>query len=447
VVLWLAGGALYFTLYLRFINLRGFRHGLELTAGRFYNPRVDGQLTRFQALSAALAGTVGLGNIAGVAVAITLGGPGATFWMIVAGFLGMSTKFVECTLGVKYREINAQGKAFGGPMHYLQKSLQQRGFSRTGKLLALLFALMCVGGSLGGGNMFQANQTYALSLEKFPFLEGKGFFFGLAFALPVGIVIVGGLRSIAEVTQRVVPFMCGIYVLAALVIIGANIHNLGPALWMIVEGAFHPQSIKGGFIGVLIIGFQRAAFSNEAGLGSSAIVHSAVRTNEPASEGAVALLEPFSDTVVVCTMTALILIFTGYATGPQELSGVALTNAAFSSVLPWFQWVLLVIVFSFAFSTALTWSYHGLQSWNFLFGRFGGSLAVELSYKILFLCCIVIGSSASLGSVLDFSDMMILCMSLPNFIGLFLLCGEVRREARSYFERLHRGEIARFSPG
>ena len=440
VVLWLIAGATIFTLWMGFINLRGFSHALSLLTGRFTKSESEGELTPFQALCTALSGTVGLGNIAGVAVAITLGGPGATFWMILAGLLGMSSKFVECTLAVKYRRIEG-GRVFGGPMHYLSRGLEKRGLGRLGKVLAILFAIMCIGGSVGGGNMFQVNQAFAQMESNFVFMEGNGFWFGLGVAFLVGTIIIGGLTRIAAVVKWVTPYMCGIYVLFALYIIAANYDRVGESLLLIVQSAFQPDAMKGGIIGVLVVGFQRAAFSNEAGIGSAAIAHSAVRTEEPVSEGFVALLEPFIDTVLVCTMTALVLIFTGYAMGGSELEGSALTAAAFSSVIPWANLVLLVCVLLFALSTMLSWSYYGMQCWNYLFGPYGGRPMVELSYKLLFLACIVVGASSQLGPVLDFSDMMILGMSFPNFIGLFLMGGEVRLALQDYLARLKSGAI------
>lgn len=441
VLLWLTIGAVFFTVYLGFINVRGFRHAFALLRGGYSRRSDPGELTHFQALSSAVSGTVGLGNIAGVAVAVSLGGPGATFWMILAGFLGMSLKFAECTLGVKYRVVDAQGRVFGGPMYYLSTGLTQHGYGVLAKVLALMFALMCVGGSLGGGNMFQVNQAYRLTALEFDVLDNHGFWFGVAWALVVGSVIIGGIRRIAEVAKRIVPMMCMVYISVALVIIVYNIERFGEAMHLIISGAFTPSAVEGGIIGVLIVGLQRAAFSSEAGIGSAAIAHSAVRSKEPVSEGTVALLEPFIDTVVICTMTALVLIFTGYATGGGELEGVELTSAAFSSVFPWFKWVLLFVVWCFCFSTMLVWSYYGLQSWNYLFGRFAGTASVEMSYKLLFLFCIVLGSASTLNTVINFSDMTIIGMSLPNVIGLMLLSKEVRTEMRHYYQRLRKGTI------
>ncbi|MFT6844706.1 MAG: AGCS family alanine or glycine:cation symporter [Flavobacteriales bacterium] len=443
VVIWLVVGATYFTIKMGFINLKGFKHAIELVRGVFDKPGDEGEVSHFQALVTALSATVGLGNIAGVAVAITLGGPGATFWMILAGLLGMSSKFVECTLGVKYRKINEHGEVSGGPMYYLKDGLAKLGKGRLGRTLAVVFAVLCVGGSFGGGNMFQANQAFAQlsSVKEFEFIQGYGFWFGVIMAIAVGVVIIGGIKSIARVTDKIVPFMVGIYVLFSLIIIGMNIENIGAAFTAIFDGAFSAEGVKGGVVGVLIVGFQRAAFSNEAGVGSASIAHAATKTDEPVSEGIVALLEPFIDTVVVCTMTALVLIFTGYGSGAEGLDGAQLTSAAFSSVFPWFQYVLLLAIVLFAFSTMISWSYYGLKAWTFLFGQ---SKLQEKIYKILFLCFVVVGASSSLGAVIDFSDMMILGMAFPNILGLYFLSKEVKIDLKSYLRRIKSGEIKRY---
>lgn len=437
IVIWLIFGAAFFTIRMGFINIRGFKHALQLASGKYDEPDAPGRITHFQALATAVSATVGLGNIAGVAVAISLGGAGATFWMIVAGFLGMSSKFVECTLGVKYRFISKEGRIFGGPMNYLRHGLEKRNLGKLGAFLAGFFAILGIGASFGGGNMFQSNQSFEILSNQIPFLVGKGPLFGVFLAVLVGVVIIGGINSIAKVTGKVVPFMAAVYVLGALIVIGINIENIGPAFNAIFTGAFSPGALKGGFIGVLVVGFQRAAFSNEAGVGSAAIAHSAAKTNHPPSEGFVALLEPFIDTVVVCTLTALVLIFTG----KHELtgvSGVELTSSAFGSVISWFPYVLSVAVFLFAFSTMISWSYYGMRSWTYIFGKSNRS---ELIYKLLFLLFVVLGASVSLGAVLDFSDMMILAMSFPNIIGLYILSGEVKGDLKAYFIKLKEGKL------
>lgn len=435
IVIWLVIGALFFTLRMGFINIRGFKHAIDLGRGKYDDPNAPGQVTHFQALATAVSGTVGLGNIAGVAVAISLGGAGATFWIIIAGILGMSSKFVECTLGVKYREIAADGRVFGGPMSYLRKGLEKQNKKTLGKVLAGLFAVLCVLASFGGGNMFQANQAFEALEGQIPALVGNGFWFGIIISLLVGAVIVGGIKSIAKVTEKVVPFMAVLYILGCLTVIFVNFSHVGSAFMAIFDGAFNPSAIKGGIIGVLIIGFQRAAFSNEAGVGSAAIAHSAAKTNNPPSEGFVSLLEPFIDTVVICTLTALVLIFTGKHE-VVGLAGAQLTSDAFGTVVSWFPYVLTAAIFLFAFSTMISWSYYGMRAWTYLFGK---SKRTETVYKFLFLIFVVVGASVSLGAVLDFSDMMILAMAFPNIIGLYLMSGEVRKDLDEYIKKLKAG--------
>jgi len=437
VVVWLVFGALFFTLKMNFINIRAFKHAIDLVRGKYDDPNDQGEVSHFQALATALSATVGLGNIAGVAVAITVGGPGATFWMIVAGLLGMSSKFVECTLGVKYRVVNENGEVSGGPMYYLKNGLAKYGYGNIGKVLAVLFAILCIGGSFGGGNMFQANQAYAQLSGQFPMLAGNGPMFGFLLAILVGTVIIGGIKSIAKVTEKIVPFMAFLYVAAALVILVVNFSDIGNAFAMIFKGAFAPSAAFGGFIGVIIQGFRRAAFSNEAGVGSASIAHSATKTNEPVSEGIVSLLEPFIDTVVICTMTALVIIVTGMS-GVQGIEGAQLTSQAFESVISWFPYVLVIAIFLFAFSTMISWSYYGLKSWTYLFGS---SKKSELVYKFIFLIFIIVGSSVKLGAVLDFSDMMILAMAFPNILGLLILSGEVKIDLKEYLNKVKSGVI------
>ncbi|MBJ04781.1 MAG: amino acid carrier protein [Flavobacteriales bacterium] len=441
IVVWLVFGAIFFTLKMNFINFKGFAHSISLVKGHYDDPNNQGEVSHFQALTTALSGTVGLGNIAGVAIAISLGGAGATFWMIIAGLLGMSSKFVECTLGVKYRIIDSSGQVSGGPMYYLRDGLAKKNLHLLGKILAVLFAILCVGGSVGGGNMFQANQAFAAVKGVFPTLSNFGPLFGLILAILVGFVILGGIKSIAKVTEKVVPFMAAIYVGAALVIIIYHISDVPFVVSEIISGAFNPAAGLGGFVGVLIIGFKRAAFSNEAGVGSASIAHSAAKTKEPVSEGMVALLEPFIDTIVICTMTAFVIIITGSYENTSGMGGSELTSAAFGSVIWWFPYILAIAILLFAFSTMISWSYYGLKSWTFLFGS---SQLSELSYKIMFLIFIVIGSSASLSAVVDFSDMMILAMAFPNIIGLIILSNEVKKDLNIYLKKISNGVIKKY---
>lgn len=447
VVVWLVLGATYFTIRMKFINFRAFKHAIHLIKGKYDNPNDSGEVSHFQALATALSATVGLGNIAGVAIAITVGGPGATFWMIVAGLLGMASKFTEVTLGVKYRNIDENGIVSGGPMFYLSKGFAKRNMGKFGKVLAAIFAVLVIGGSIGGGNMFQANQAFAQLSSEIAFIKPYGAYFGIILAILVGAVIIGGIKSIAKVTEKIVPFMAFIYVGTALVIILMHINHTGRAFTMIFEGAFEPDALKGGIIGVLIIGFQRASFSNEAGVGSASIAHSAVKTEEPVSEGVVALLEPFIDTVVICTMTALVIIFSDYydPAVAAGLNGTQLTSKAFESVFTWFPELLTLAIFLFAFSTMISWSYYGLNGFKYLFGRFfKNEKTIRNTYFLIFLVFIVIGSSSSLGAVLDFSDMAILTMAFPNILGLFILSGEVRKDMKSYFSRIKSGEIKQY---
>ena len=445
VVLWLLLAAVMATLFLWFVNIRGFRHAIDLVRGIYDEPgKQKGEVSHFQALTAALSATVGLGNIAGVAVAITLGGPGATFWMILGGFFGMSLKFVECTLGVKYRKIHEDGSVSGGAMYYLSRGFGEKGFPRIGKVLGFFFALMCVGGSIGGGNMFQANQAFKQTViatgGEQSLLYQQGWLFGLLMAVLVGVVIIGGIRSIVRVTSKLVPFMVAIYITAALFIIFSSFDKIPEAFSAIITGAFAPEAVYGGVIGVLIQGIKRAAFSNEAGIGSAPIAHSAVKTDEPVTEGLVALLEPFLDTVVICTMTALVIILSGLYVD-QGGDGIALTSSAFEQVISWFPYILFVAVVLFAFSTMISWSYYGLKAWTYIFGE---SRVSDVSYKLLICGCIVIGSAMDLGTVVDFTDAMFFAMSFPNIIGLYLFAPDIKRDLDSYFERLRNGEIRRY---
>lgn len=457
-------GALYFTVYFKFINFRGFWTSVNIVRGKYddidhhtaenselavdgdipdtiKDESKEGEVSHFQALTAALSATVGLGNIAGVAIAVSIGGAGATFWMIIAGLLGMASKFVECTLGVKYRDIGEDGTVYGGPMYYLTKGLKSKGLEGLGKVLAVLFAIFVIGGSFGGGNMFQVNQAFQLVENitggETSFLHGKGWLFGVIMAALVGIVIIGGIKKIAKVTDKIVPFMVAIYVAASLFVIFANIGMVGDAFGQIFQGAFSPEGIAGGAIGVLVQGFRRAAFSNEAGVGSASIAHSAVKTKYAASEGLVALLEPFIDTVVVCTMTALVLIITGNVTsanaGLNDAQAILLTSGAFESAISWFPYVLTIAVVLFAFSTMISWSYYGFQGWAYLFGR---TKRAEYTYKIIFCLFVIIGAAASLGSVIGFSDAMIFAMMVPNMIGLVLLAPKVKAELLKYMNAI-----------
>ena len=468
VIILLVFSALFFTLYFGFPNFRYFITSINIvrgkydsldehvsnaeelvidgeTKGKVNNDDKDGEVTHFQALATAVSGTVGNGNIAGVALAIALGGPGATFWMIICGLLGMSTKFVECTLGVQYRDIGEDGTVYGGPMYYLSKGLKEKGFAKLGKVTAVLFAIFCIGGSFGGGNAAQSNQA-TIVLKDLLGLEysGAGAIIGVVLAILVGVIIIGGIKRIASVTEKVVPFMAVLYIIACLYIILSNYSLIDDALGLIITEAFNPKAIGvGSLIGVLLVGFKRAAFSNEAGAGSASIAHSAVKTKYSASEGMVALLEPFIDTVVICTMTALVIIIFNFGGafeyGGDGLGGImidgityegaGITSKAFAQYIPYSGVFLTIAVVLFAVSTMISWSYYGLQSWKFLFGR--GKLA-DITYKLLFLAFVVIGSAASMNSIWGFSDAMIFAMVFPNMIGLFFLFPVVKKQLKRY---------------
>jgi AGCS family alanine or glycine:cation symporter len=437
IVIWLVAGGVFFTAYLGLINVRGFGHGIALAAGKHKTPKAPGEVTQFQALATAVSGTVGVGNIAGVAIAISLGGPGATFWLITAGLLGMSTKFAECTLAVRYRKTNPDGSVSGGPMYYLEQGLVDLNFPNAGKALGIFYALAMVIGCLGIGNMFQSNQAAAIFItvtggEQSPFM-GRAWVVGLAMALIVAVVILGGIKSIARVTEKLVPFMAILYSVAAIIIILMNADKLLWAFEAIWQGAFSPDGVTGGIIGVIVIGFRRAVFSNEAGLGSASIAHSAVKTNYPATEGYVALLEPFIDTVVVCTLTALVIITTVYdpLLANSGISGIEMTTRAFESTLSWSPIPLSIAAILFAFSTMLSWSYYGLKAFTYLFGE--GTMT-QLTFKLVFCIFIVLGSAVQLNALIDLSDALVFIVAIPNLIGLYILAPIVKEEITRYAE-------------
>lgn len=443
IVGWLLLAALIFTVYFGFVQFKRVGMAVDIIRGKYTDPnsKEDGEVSHFQALATALSGTVGLGNIAGVGAALAIGGPGATFWMILCGLLGMASKFCECTLGVKYRTILPSGVVSGGPMYYLSQGLGERGLGGLGKALAIGFALMCILGSLGGGNMFQANQAHAMLTYAFDIPSEYGVITGLVLAALVFSVIVGGMPSIASVTEKVVPWMAALYIGMALVVIGSNLDQVGPAFSAIFTGAFTGEGVVGGFIGALIQGLKRATFSNEAGVGSAAIAHSAVKTKEPITEGLVSLLEPFVDTVIICTMTALVITIAGLNTGPFDgsgLTGVTLTAASFTETAGFFKYTLALAVIMFAFSTMISWSYYGLKAWTYLFGE---GKATELVFKVMFCVFVVIGATIQFGAVIDFSDAAIFAMSIFNILGLYFLMPVVKKELQSFVARVKSGEI------
>jgi AGCS family alanine or glycine:cation symporter len=439
VVAWLVAAAIFFTVYFRFLNIRGFMHAIDIVRGRDHNPKAPGEVTHFQALTTAVSGTVGIGNIGGVAVAISLGGPGATFWLIVAGLLGMSTKFIECTLGTIYRRHNPDGSVSGGPMYYLQHGFAEKGMPGIGRFLGRFYALGIVLGCLGIGNMFQANQAYlqfvTVTGGQESFFAGKGWLVGLVMAVIVALVIIGGIKSIAKVTSKLVPFMALLYCLSALVIILMNAEAIPFAVNAIVQGAFSPEGVAGGAIGVIVIGVQRAVFSNEAGIGSAPIAHSAVQTKEPITQGYVSLLEPFIDTVVICTLTALVIVTTFYydPSFNAGLDGIGMTSAAFERNIGWSPLLIAIAGMLFAFSTMIAWAYYGLKGFTYLVGEHAWASNL---FKLVFCTFIVIGCSIPLTAVLDFSDALVFLICVPNIIGLYLLAPVVKQALAAYDEKV-----------
>lgn len=442
IVVWLIVAALFFTVYFRGIQVREFKHSISVAAGKYTSDDDPGEVNHFQAITSAVSGTVGLGNIAGVAVAVSIGGPGATFWMILAGFLGMTTKFVEATLAVKYREFQDDGTVVGGPFRYLPIAFAKLG-KPVSKTLTAIFALGIIFFGLSGIAMFQTNQTLAQARNVFgSSLEGPGssLLFGIVTAVVIGFIVMGGVRSIGKVASWLVPLMAAVYVLGGLVVILANINNVPDAISQIVQGAFSPSGVGGGFFGVMIIGFQRAAFSNEAGVGSSPTIHAAVKTRHPVTEGMVALLEPFIDTVVICTMTALIIIIgapdswlaardEAAQTGDISADGVVLTSDAFATVIPWFPYVLALAVALFAVSSILAWAYYAKTAWITLVGY---SQWKVRAFLIFYLAFVVIGAVLTMSEVLALGDAMLFMCALVNIFGLYFLFPVVRDELRDY---------------
>lgn len=444
---WLLSAALIFTLYFGFIQFRQFKLAIDIVSGKYSDPNSKhaGEVSHFQALTTALSGTVGLGNIAGVGAALAIGGPGATFWMIIVGLLGMASKFTECTLGVKYRTVLPSGAISGGPMYYLSRGLAERGMPRLGKILAVCFSVMVILGALGAGNMFQGNQANAMIVQTFGLPDGYGWITGIVLGLFVFSVIAGGMPAIATVTSKLVPLMALLYIAMSMAVIFGNLDKVGPAFGAIFDGAFTGAGVAGGFVGALIQGLKRATFSNEAGVGSAAIAHSAVKTNEPITEGLVSLLEPLIDTVIICTMTALVITIAGLNTGPFPLegglTGVQLTAASFQGTADWFRYPLALAVLMFAISTMISWSYYGLKGWTYLVGEGKTS---ELIYKIGFCVFVVIGCSIGFSAVIDFSDAALFTMGIFNIIGLYFLMPVVKAELHKFLAKVETGKFKRY---
>ncbi len=445
IVAWLVAGAVFLTVKMGFINFRLLGHSVAILRGRYSRPDDVGEVSPFQALTTALSATVGLGNIAGVAIAIGIGGPGATFWMIVAGLLGMTTKFTEASLAQMYREIRPDGHVMGGAMEYLSRGFSEMGWKRFGTSLAILFSILTIGASLGGGNAFQVSQSLTAVKQQIPYLAQEPWIYGLVMGFLVGVVIIGGIRRIAHVAEAVVPTMVGIYLSAAIWIILSNAERVPEVFSLIFSSAFSMKAGMGAFVGVMVQGFKRAAFSSEAGIGSAAIAHSTARTPYPVRQGIVALMEPFIDTVVICTMTALVIIITGvYDANGQHAEliannqGAALTSMAFGSVISWFPIILSISVVLFAYSTMISWSYYGERCWTYMFGE-----RWSLIYKVVFVLVVIAGSISNASAVLDFSDLLLLSMAFPNMFALYALSGQVKRRLSAYLERLRSGELDR----
>jgi alanine or glycine:cation symporter, AGCS family len=460
LVLVLIAGAIFFTLWFRFINIRGFVHAIQVVRGKYDNPDDEGEISHFRALTSALSATIGLGNIAGVAVAIVTGGPGAVVWMMIAALFGMTAKFSECTLSQMFRKVNPDGSVSGGPMYYLDLGLKEKGkvFAGIGKVLAVTYAVMVMGGALGGGNMFQANQTVEALTATFKWQvttdsgatiasPTASWIIGIVMAVFVGAVILGGIKRIGAATSRIVPLMVGIYVVAALVVLSVHAAQLPAAVATMFSLAFTKNAFYGGVAGVLVKGVQRAAFSNEAGIGSASIAHAAAKTDEPVREGLVALLEPFIDTIVVCFMTAMVVIVTDQWNAPgvvnnPAVQGASVTAAAFATVITWFPVVLSASIALFAYSTMVSWCYYGERGWIYLLDHFGGAgLKSVVVFRLIFVIAVVVGSVNKLGDVLDFSDIMILSMAFPNVVGMVILAPRVLAKLDDYWKRHSSGAM------
>lgn len=438
IVLWLVAGSLFFTIRMKFINFRAFIHAIDVVRGEYEDPEEPGEVSHFQALATALSATLGVANIAAAAVAIAIGGPGACFWMTIVGLLGMSTKFVECTLGVKYRIVNPDGTIVGGPMYYLSGGLADIGQKNLGRVLASMFCLLALPGALGAISIYQCNQSLAVVAGVVPLFAERGWIYGIIMTVLVGLVILGGIQRIAQVAGAIVPTMCSIYLFGALWVVASNITILPETIATIVKTAFVPQAVAGGFVGTLVQGLRRASFSCAAGMGTASIAHSVAKTEEPIREGIVSLLEPFIDTVVICNLTAIVVIISGAYNNPEfaDLDGAALTSAAFGSVISWFPYLLAIAIFFFAFSTMISWGYYSQVCWQYLFGD-----RTAIIYKILYLAAILVGSIAEPEAVVRFSDAVFLTMSFPNLLGAYLLSNRVAGDLENYINRLKTGKM------
>ena len=444
IIFWILFAGIFFTIYFRGICIWGFKHALELVFkpsknSDNENTNGSGDVSSFQALATALSGTIGIGSIAGVAISISIGGAGAAFWIFLGALLGMSIKFIEATLAVKYRRFNEDGSVSGGPMHYIAHGLTRKKLRILGQPLSVIYALLCIGGGITGGNMIQINQSTHQILfitgGEHSFLYGCGWIFGLIVAILVGMVTMGGIKSIAKVTTVLVPTMCVMYIVSGLIVIAANFMNIPAALGLIFKEAFHPTSIAGGIFGVIIIGLRRSVQSNEAGTGAAAIVYAAAKTKEPVSQGFVALLETFL-TGVLCLFTSFAIIFSGVLenTTIGEISGIELASNAFQSVIPFFPYILSLIAIMFALSTLISWAYYGQKAWTFLFGE-GKKRAI--TFNLIYCVFVVVGSVLNVKSVIEITDAMMIAMCIPNVIVLYILCPEIKRDLIEYCKKFN----------
>lgn len=436
IILWLLAIGVFSSVYLGFVNFRLLRLSCQLLCGKFQSSNRQGQISNWQALSTSLSATVGLGNIAGVAVAVSMGGPGATVWMILMGFLGMNTKFLECALGVKYRHIAEDGEVSGGPMYYIARGFKDRGLPRLGKILALCFAVCCIGGAVGGGNMFQSNQTYQMFMRvagEGNFLADKGWLFGVILSVMVGAAIIGGIKSIARVSEKIFPTMATLYMAICLIVIIGNYAAVPGAVVSIIQGAFAPDAAVGGLIGAMVAGIRRAVFSNEAGIGSAPIMHSAVKSDSHISQGIISMLNPFIDTVVICTMTALVIAVTGVYEGGNGVEGITLTANAFETIGGWTIYWLGLTVFLFAYSTMIAWYYLGEKGFTFIAGR---SPAKVLAFKVFYCLFVIIGAAVNLTHLIDLTDALFFAMAIPNVIALYVMAPEIKKDLREYLEKM-----------
>ena len=437
IILWLILGGFVCVIATKGIPIWGFKHAINVVTGKHKIAKEDdieeGEVSSFQALMTALSGTVGLGNIAGVAVAVTMGGPGALVWMVIAGLLGMALKFAEATLGVKYRKINLDGSVSGGPMYYMMYGLTKMRLRWLALPLAIFFSIACIFEAFGGGNMFQINmatqQMIYITGGDASFLANNAWMFGLLIAILVGIITIGGIKSIVKITEKIVPIMVIIYLLAGLIIIILHWQNIPEAICTIFKEAIAPTSVKGGILGCIIWGMRRSVQANEAGVGSAPIAYSAVQSKEPISQGFVSLLEPFIATVIICNLTGLIVVITEQYIKTPHMTGAPLVSEAFASVFPFFPYVLAVVIIMFALSTLISWSYYGIKAWSFLFGE--SNFSVKF-FQLIFCIVIVIGSSMNMKSVIDFTDAMMFAMAIPNLIAIYIMLPIILKELKAY---------------